>query len=97
MPVRFGVGAGVALSLLAGSALAADTYKFNLFNNTTKYTITGFQTYEKDKWDTWSNVNLAPGDKAVMDWNSTSRRPMASRRRPGADPETVFSGAAMAS
>ena len=39
----------------------------------------------------------AAGAMSVIDWNSTSRRPIASRRKPGADPETVFSGAAMAS
>jgi hypothetical protein len=34
---------------------------------------------------------------SVIDWNSTSRRPIALRRSPGAVPEMVFSVAAMAS
>jgi len=39
----------------------------------------------------------APGAMSVIDWNSTSRRPIALRRSPGADPETVCSVADMAS
>jgi len=39
----------------------------------------------------------APGAMSVMDWKSTSRRPIASRRRPVADLEAVLSVVAMAS
>ena len=39
----------------------------------------------------------APGAMSVIDWNSTSRSPIASRRRPGAEPETAWSVVAMAS
>ena len=39
----------VALGLVAlASSASADSYKFHLVNKTTKYTITGFQTYEND-------------------------------------------------
>ena len=38
----------VALGLVAlASSASADSYKFHLVNKTTKYTITGFQTYEE--------------------------------------------------
>ena len=40
---RFFLGLCFAL-LISQSATAAD-YVFTLYNNTTKYTITGFQTY----------------------------------------------------
>jgi hypothetical protein len=39
----------------------------------------------------------APGAMSVIDWNSTSRKPMASRRRPIADPEAGSALIAMAS
>jgi hypothetical protein len=61
----------VALSLVAfASSAFAESYKFHLANKTTKYTITGFQTYENDKWSTWSGVSLAPGEEQDMDWGS---------------------------
>lgn len=59
-----------ALLFSALPAGAADSYKFSLFNKTTKYTISGFQTFEKGKWDSWTGVSLAPGETAAMDWNS---------------------------
>jgi hypothetical protein len=59
------------LATVAVSAMAAD-YKFHLINKTTKYTITGFQTYENDKWSTWSGVNLAPGDETDMNWGANT-------------------------
>ena len=62
--------AALSLSLLATAAFAAETYKFKIINNTTKYTITGFQTYEKGQWDNWNNVTLAPGETLDMDWGS---------------------------
>jgi hypothetical protein len=62
----------VALSLVAfASSAFADSYKFHLANKTTKYTITGFQTYENGSWSTWSGVSLAPGDEQDMDWGSS--------------------------
>jgi len=60
----------LSLSLLATTVFAADTYKFKIFNKTTKYTITGFQTFEKGQWDSWTNVSLAPGEQIDMDWGS---------------------------
>jgi hypothetical protein len=42
--MRFAVLA-IGLIALAATAMAAD-YKFQLLNKTTKYTITGFQTFE---------------------------------------------------
>jgi len=39
----------------------------------------------------------APGAMSVIDWNNTSRRPIASRRSPGAEAEAVPSMVAMAS
>ena len=61
----------IALGLVVfASSAYADSYKFHLVNKTTKYTITGFQTYENDKWSTWSDVSLAPGDEQDMDWGS---------------------------
>jgi hypothetical protein len=72
MKMFFRVAAALSLSLvlLATGAFAGQTYKFHLVNNTTQYTITGFQTYEDGKWDTWSNVKLAPGAEVDMDWGS---------------------------
>jgi hypothetical protein len=58
-----------ALGALTTTAGAED-YKFHLINKTTKYTITGFQTYENDKWSTWSGVELAPGDEIDMNWGA---------------------------
>ena len=62
--------AALAASLAATPAFAGDSYKFHLYNKSTQYTITGFETYEKGEWSTCSNVGLAPGDDQVMDWNS---------------------------
>ena len=58
---------------MATSALA-DSYKFQLHNES-KYTITGFQTYEGGKWTDWngvdrSGVDVAPGETHAMDWKS---------------------------
>ena len=57
----------LALTAVAVTAMATD-YKFHLVNKTTKYTITGFQTYEDGKWSTWSGVTLAPGEETDMNW-----------------------------
>ena len=58
---------GFGMVALASAATAAD-YKFQLINKTTKYTITGFQTYEKGTWSTWSGVTIAPGEESAMNW-----------------------------
>ena len=63
---------GLALCLFALQAQAADSYKFQLWNKSTKYNVTGFQTYEDGKWSTWSGVALAPGEDQTMDWQSNS-------------------------
>jgi hypothetical protein len=39
----------------------------------------------------------APGAMSVIDWNSTSRRPIASRRSPSVPPEAALPLIAMAS
>jgi len=57
--------------LIAQSATAAD-YVFTLYNNTTKYTIAGFQTYENETWTSWKNVALAPGEKQQMNWGANT-------------------------
>ena len=57
--------------LIAQSAAAAD-YVFTLYNNTTKYTIAGFQTYENETWTSWKNVALAPGEKQQMNWGANT-------------------------
>jgi polyisoprenoid-binding protein YceI len=48
MKILARLGLALTLATLAVTAMAAD-YKFHLVNKTTKYTITGFQTYENDK------------------------------------------------
>jgi hypothetical protein len=61
-----------SLSLLGALIVApafADSYKFMLHNDS-KYAITGFQTYEDDKWSTWSGVSVGPGESEEMNWNS---------------------------
>jgi hypothetical protein len=67
---RFGLGLAVVLLALTTAAAAATNYTFQLQNKTTKYTITGFQTYENGTWSTWSGVNLAPGQEATMNWGA---------------------------
>ena len=67
---RLVLALSLGFSLVATAAFAGPTYKFHLLNKTTQYTITGFQTYEDDKWSTWSNVKLAPGEETDMDWGS---------------------------
>ena len=59
----------LTLASFAATAMAAD-YKFHLINKTTKYPLTGFQTYENDKWSTWSGVSLAPGEETDMNWGA---------------------------
>jgi hypothetical protein len=61
--------AAVAVLALPNLAHAAD-YKFHLWNKTSKYKITGFQTYENEKWSTWSNVTLEPGEDKDMNWGA---------------------------
>ena len=61
---------GVFLGLLLPVLAHADDYKFRLYNNTTKYKITGFQTYENEKWSTWSNATLDPGEDKEMVWGA---------------------------
>ena len=61
---------GLSLALLFLQPGSAADYKFHLYNNTTKYTIKGFQTYENDTWSTWSNVVLAPGEDQNMNWGA---------------------------
>jgi hypothetical protein len=55
-------------ALMVAPAFAA-SYKFQLHNES-KYAITGFQTYEDNKWSTWSGVSVGPGETQEMDWNS---------------------------
>jgi hypothetical protein len=62
---------GVALGALGSNPAHADSYKFTL-NNTSQYEITGFQTYEDEKWSTWSGVNVPPGGSQIMDWQSSA-------------------------
>ena len=56
------------LFLIATPALA-DSYKFTLQNDS-KYVISGFETFEDNKWSTWSGVSVKPGESQVMNWNS---------------------------
>ncbi len=69
--IRAAPALSLGVTLLATAALAGETYKFHLQNKTTKYTITGFQTFEDGKWSTWSNVKLAPGEETDMDWGAS--------------------------
>lgn len=53
------------------SAMAGDSYKFNLHNKSSDYTIIGFYTYESGKWSkNWIDFTLKPGEEAEMDWGS---------------------------
>ena len=47
----------------------AGSYKFELHNES-KYAISGFQTFEDNKWSTWSDVSVARGETQEMNWNS---------------------------
>jgi hypothetical protein len=64
---------GMLLSVLLPALAHAADYKFHLYNKTTKYKITGFQTFENDKWSTWSDVVLTPGEDQEMVWGSKRR------------------------
>ena len=66
---RLLVGAFLSGPLLPAPAGASD-YTFHLYNNTTKYPIIGFQTYENDKWSTWSDAALEPGEDKEMNWGA---------------------------
>ena len=68
MSYRFLTALGF-FSALATTPALADSYKFQLHNES-QYAITGFQTYENDKWSTWSGVSVGPGETQMMDWNS---------------------------
>ena len=59
----------IALLSLPALAQAAD-YKFHLWNKTTKYKITGFETFENGTWSTWTNATLAPGEDKDMNWGA---------------------------
>jgi hypothetical protein len=48
----------------------AASYKFTLHNES-QYSISGFETFEDNKWSTWSGVAVPPGASEVMDWNSS--------------------------
>jgi hypothetical protein len=69
MKSRISLIAALVIAALATTAMAAENYKFHLINKTTKYTITGFQTYEND---TWSGVSLAPGEETDMNWGANT-------------------------
>ena len=56
------------ISATSASAALAESYKF-LLQNELEYEITGFQTYEDDKWSTWSGVSVPAGETQTMDWN----------------------------
>ena len=60
--------------VLIGAAMTtpafAASYKFTLHNQS-QYAISGFQTFEDNKWSTWSGVSVPPGASQVMDWNSS--------------------------
>jgi hypothetical protein len=59
------------ISATSASAALAESYKFQLHNES-EYEITGFQTYEDDKWwSTWSGVSVPAGETQTMDWNSS--------------------------
>jgi len=70
MSVRF-LLAVCFLSVATATSTLADSYKFQLHNEST-YTITGFQTYEGGKWTAWDPVNVAPGQTEPMDWKSNA-------------------------
>jgi hypothetical protein len=72
MKSRLSLITALVIAALATTAMAAENYKFHLINKTTKYTITGFQTYENGTWSTWSGVNLAPGDETDMNWGANT-------------------------
>ena len=59
---------GLAAALGCGPALA-ESYKFTLYNHS-KYAISGFQTYENGKWDTWTDVSVDQDEHQELDWNS---------------------------
>jgi hypothetical protein len=53
------------------SAVAGDSYKFNLHNQSSDSVITGFYTFEDGKWSkNWINFTLKPGEESEMDWGS---------------------------
>ena len=59
------------LGALGASPVLAASYKFMLHNDS-QYPISGFQTFEDDKWSTWSGVDVPPGQSITMDWQSSS-------------------------
>ena len=69
MTYRLLTALGLLGALMVAPAFAA-AYKFMLHNEL-RYAITGFQTYEDDKWSTWSGVSVGPGESQQMDWNSS--------------------------
>ena len=70
MSYRFLTSLGLFGALIVTPALA-DSYKFTMHNDS-KYAITGFETFENNKWSTWSGVNIPPGEAIGMDWNSSA-------------------------
>ncbi len=70
MSILTRVALSLSLFILMPGLAKAEDYKFKLYNNTTKYTIKGFQTYENEKWSTWSDVALAPGENQTMNWGA---------------------------
>lgn len=69
--MRFGsmlAGLAAAVALATPAMSAQSDYPFTLYNNSTQYPITGFQTYENGRWVTWEFQGLAPGHSVVMNW-----------------------------
>ena len=70
MAYRFIASLGLLAAIVATPAFAG-TYKFTLVNKS-QYPIVGFETYENDKWSTWSGVGVSQGESQTMDWNTNS-------------------------
>ena len=56
-------------AVLTAPALAVDTYKIKLINES-QHEITGIQTFENGKWSDWSRVDVLPGDMLDMTWGA---------------------------
>jgi len=69
MQHRFLTTLGLLSAMMITPAFSA-SYKFTLHNES-QYAISGFETFEDNKWSTWSGVNVSPGDSQLMDWNSS--------------------------
>ena len=65
------VAAAAFAALLAPSVVMADSdYPFTIYNNSTRYPIIGFQTYEGGRWVIWDVTSLPPGQSATFNWET---------------------------